>query len=155
MSKTLCHALLLAALCAAAIGCSRTDPATQVVATPFTAIRDTVDAPLVSLTNVFGYFADHTQVAKTPSVGVGWFSGHFGPSIGYDISHIVFVGVEYVFGGVDYIVGRSLWPFFPEGLTPFRPKGETWGSLYYPSTRYLWGDDTVEKYRVSTRTDTD
>ncbi len=40
--------------------------------TPFAVVRDVVDAPLVSATNGFQYFADRTKIENAPRAGVGW-----------------------------------------------------------------------------------
>ena len=112
----------------------------KVVVTPVTLARDVVDVPLVSTTNVFEFFADQTKIARAPHAGVGWsWKGGFNFGIGYDVSHFLFKGLSWVFGGVDYLICRSIWPNFPAGVSPWRKPGESWGSLYFPNTRALWG----------------
>jgi hypothetical protein len=110
----------------------------KVAAAPLTVVRDVVDAPLVSVTNAFEYFADNTRPAKTPHAGVGWSLS--GPSlgIGYDISHFLFKGASGIFGAVDYVVCRSVWPNFPEGVSPWKKEEQSWGDLYFPSTKALF-----------------
>ncbi len=130
---------LLATAALLAVGCSELATTGRVVATPFTVVRDTVDAPVVSVTNVFEFFADNTRPARAPGAGVGWsWRGGFNFGIGYDLSFFLFKGASWVFGAVDYVVCRSVWPNYPNGLSPWREKGQSWSSLYYPSTRALW-----------------
>ncbi|MDX2175543.1 MAG: hypothetical protein SF028_03625 [Candidatus Sumerlaeia bacterium] len=131
---------LLAALCLAASGCSHT--AGRIALTPVTVVRDVVDAPVVTVTNVFEYFADQSRLARAPSAGAGWsLFGGFNLGIGYDFSWLLFKGLSGVFGSVDYLVCRSLWPNWPAGVSPWLSEGQGWGSLYFPNTRVLWGDD--------------
>lgn len=132
------------ALLAAALGAmliSQGCVAGKIIVTPLTVVRDVVDVPLVSVTNVFEYFADQTRLAKAPGAGVGWsWKGGFNFGIGYDVSWLLFKSVSGIFGAVDYIICRSIWPNYPNGLSPWRREGQTWGSLYFPNTRVLWGD---------------
>lgn len=123
------------------LGCAELKTTGKVVATPLTVVRDTVDAPLVSITNVFEFFADHTKIAKTPHAGVGVGLGGISPYIGYDLSFFLFKGLSYALGSVDYIIGRSLWPNWPKGVSPWLEDGGNWGDLYYPSTRELWKEE--------------
>jgi hypothetical protein len=127
-------------------GCASTGGAgmttLKVVATPVTVVRDVVDVPLVTLTNVFGYFADETRIATAPTAGIGWtWGGGFGLNLGYDISHILFRTLSWTIGGVDYVVCRSIWPNFARGVRPWLKERQPWGTLYFPNTRVLWGDD--------------
>lgn len=134
-------ALALAAAPLFFSGCAAMPTIGRAAATPLTLARDTVDAPLVTITNVFGFFADRTRPARAPNVGVGWSPwGGFGVGIGYDVTHYFCRGVSWVVGGADYVAGRSLWPGWPRGLSPFKPEDEPWGTLYFPSTRALWRD---------------
>ena len=113
----------------------------RVALTPLTAVRDVVDAPLVSLTNVFEDWADSSGPPK-PNVGVGVGSGGVNPSLGINLGYVLWKPLSWIFGGVDYIIGRSIWPNFPAGISPWRGEKQTWGSLYFPSTRTLWNDDS-------------
>lgn len=114
---------------------------TKVVLTPVTVVRDVVDLPLTGITNGFLYFAEQTQIAKAPGANVGWsWTGGFNFGVGYDVSHFLFLGLTGVFGAVDYVVCRSVWPEFPTGISPWRKKGQPWGTLWFPNTRVLWGD---------------
>lgn len=132
--------VLLAAIGAA--GCATTMKTTL---TPLTVVRDVVDVPLASLANGFQYFADHTQIEKAPRAGVGWsWPAGFGLGIGYDLSHFLWVGCSWTFGGVDYAICRSLYPNWPEGISPWIPPGGGWGDLYWPNTRALWADPPGE-----------
>ncbi len=117
--------------------------AVKVVATPITVVRDVVDAPLVTLTNGTLFFAQQSSIAKAPSAGVGWSLS--GPTfgVGYDISYFLFMGLTGIFGSVDYIVCRSLYPNFAAGISPWKRRDQSWGSLYFPCTRALWGDESV------------
>ena len=120
-------------------GCAAMKTTGRVTATPLTVVRDTVDVPLVSVTNVFEFFADNTRVAKAPHAGVGWsLKGGLNPHIGYNVSHFLFKGLSWTFGGVDYLICRSIWPNYPKGISPWRKKDQKWGSLYFPNTRELW-----------------
>jgi len=113
----------------------------KIALTPLTGARDVVDAPVVSLTNVFEFFASQTRLARAPGAGVGWsIQGGFNFGIGYDVSFLLFKGISYTLGGVDYVVCRSLWPNWANGVSPWRREGHSWGDLYFPSTRVLWGD---------------
>ncbi len=113
--------------------------------TPFAVVRDVVDAPLVSATNGFQYFADRTKIENAPRAGVGWsWPAGFGLGIGYDISHFLWVGCSYLFGGVDYAVCRSLYPNWAAGISPWIRPGGGWGDLYFPNTRALWSDERGE-----------
>ncbi len=83
----------------------------KVVVTPVTVVRDVVDVPLVSTTNVFEYFADQTKIARVPHTGVGWnWKGGFNFGIGYNVSHFLFKGLSWVFGAVDYTICRARLP---------------------------------------------
>lgn len=140
---------LLALLASATSGCATTSArdvavtSGKVVLTPLTVARDVVDAPLVSVANGMEFFAAQTRLAKAPGANVGWsWQGGFNFGVGYDVSWLLFKGLSGVFGGVDYVVCRSLWPNWAGGISPWRHEGQTWGSLYMPNTRVLWGDDT-------------
>ncbi len=130
-----------AALLAASIftGCHTTPG--KVILTPVTVVRDVVDAPLVSITNVFEYWADASSAPK-PNVGVGVGTGGIKPNLGINLGYVLWKPLSWIFGSVDYIIGRSLWPNWPAGISPWRAEGQTWGSLYFPSTKTLWNDDS-------------
>lgn len=120
-------------------GCAEMQTTGKVVATPFTVVRDLVDAPLVSVTNVCETFARRSNPNPTPGANVGWTwrSGlNFG--IGYNVSYFLFKGLSWTFGAIDYVPCRSLWPNWPRGLSPWKKPDETWGSLYFTNTRALW-----------------
>jgi len=113
----------------------------RVVLTPLTVVRDVVDAPLVSLTNVFEVWADRADPVPQASAGVGIGSGGISPQIGLNFTFWIAKPLSWIFGGVDYLVSRSLWPNWPRGISPWKEDGDdTWGSLYFPSTRTLWAD---------------
>ena len=147
--STLRESICLAAFLAIAIlsiGCTALQTTGKVIVTPLTVVRDTVDAPLVSTTNVFEYFAQQSKIAKAPHAGVGWsVKGGFNFGIGYDISHLLFKGLSGIFGVVDYIPCRSIWPNFAKGISPWKQKEESWGSLYFPNTRALWSDSSSDQ----------
>lgn len=136
---------LLAPMILLMAGCAAMKTTGKVVATPLTVVRDVVDAPLAGVTNLSENFARNTRPAKSPHVNVGWsiFSG-FNPSIGYDISHYFFKGTSYLFGGVDYLICRSIWPDYPEGVSPWKEPEDTWGSLFFPNTKALWPSDSTQ-----------
>jgi hypothetical protein len=116
-------------------------PAGKAALTPLTVVRDVVDAPLVTITNVFEYWADRTDPVPRPGANVGWtWRGGFDFGLGFSFTGIISRAFSWVFGGVDYVIGRSLWPNWPRGLSPWLDPGESWGSLYFPSTRALWRD---------------
>jgi hypothetical protein len=120
-------------------GCATAPKPVKAALTPLTVVRDVVDVPLVSVTNMFEYFSDNTRIAKTPHAGAGWsWKGGFNFGIGYDLSHLFFAGCSYLFGAVDWLPCRSLYPNWPGGISPWRGEGDTWGSLYWPNTRALW-----------------
>ena len=131
--------LCILTICAPLVGCATMKTTGKVIATPLTVVRDTVDAPLVTLTNVFEYFADQSQIARKPSAGVGWsWKGGFNFGVGYDVSFFLFKGLSWTLGAVDYIPCRTLWPNYAKGISPWLQPGQRWGDLYYPDTRALW-----------------
>ncbi len=120
-------------------GCAGLGTAGKVALTPLTAVRDVVDAPLVTVTNVFESWADRTDPNPVPSANVGWtWRGGFNFGIGQSVSHWLFKGFSWTFGAIDYLPCRSLWPHWPTGLSPWRAEDAPWGSLYFPNTRTLW-----------------
>jgi hypothetical protein len=132
---------LLALLAWTGVGCATAGGRTaiRVVATPVTVVRDVVDAPVFTITNTFEYFARHTAPAKAPGAGVGWnWKGGFNFGIGYDVSHFLFKGLSGIFGAVDYVACRSVYPNFPKGVSPWTKRGERWWGYYFPNTRALW-----------------
>lgn len=117
--------------------------AAKIALTPVVVVRDVVDVPLVTVANVFEYFAEQSHLAKAPTVSGGYniFGGNFYGGIGYDFSYVVFKVFSWTIGGVDYLVCRSIWPNFAKGLSPWSKKGYGWGDLYFSNTRILWGDE--------------
>lgn len=114
----------------------------RIALTPVTVARDVVDAPVVTVTNVFEYFADQTRLARAPSANAGWsWNGGFNFGIGYDFSWLLFKALSGTLGSADYLVCRSIWPNYPSGVSPWLSEGQGWGSLYFPNTRVLWGDE--------------
>lgn len=140
---TLLRGVLALVLMSMASGCV----AVKIVATPVTVVRDIVDAPLVSLTNVCETWADRTDPWAPPTPGVGWnLNGGFNVGIGYGLGFFVFKGLSGILGSVDYIVCRSIYPNYWHGLSPWKAKDQSWGDLYFPGTRAVWGDhppDTI------------
>jgi hypothetical protein len=128
----------LLVLVALTTGCAH--PAGRAALTPLTVVGDVVDAPLVSLTNAFEYWGDRSSPIPTPGAGVGVGTGGFGAGIGLNLSYYLFKPLSWIFGAVDWVVGRSFWPGWPTGLSPWLADDESWGSLYFPSTRALWSD---------------
>lgn len=121
--------------------CSGLPTPARVLATPFTVVRDVVDAPLVSLTNVFQSWADQSSPVPRAGVGVSVGSGGVRPGLVVGFGYYIWTPLSWVFGGVDWLVGRSIWPGWPSGSTsPWKEQHESWGSLYFPSTRELWRD---------------
>ncbi len=132
-----CGILLLAAMS----GCAQMRTPGRVVATPLTVVRDVVDAPLVTLANLSETGARKTKPdSLMPSAGVGYGLGGPTAGISLNVTYYFLKGVSYLFGGVDYIIARSLYPNFPEGISPWKEKEEPWGSLYFPNTNALWAE---------------
>ncbi len=135
---------LLAVAVAAALLPSCAHPAGRTALTPLTVVRDVVDAPLVTLTNVFEVWADRSDPVPSASAGVGVGRGGISPFLGIGLTFWIAKPLSWIFGGVDYVVGRSLWPNWPNGISPWKEDGDdTWGGLYFPSTRELWTDETL------------
>lgn len=122
-----------------ASGCARTPAPVKLAVTPVTVVRDVVDAPLVTVTNVFDTWAERSRRDLTPRASGGWtIRRGFDAGIGVDFSYYLFKPVSIIFGVVTYIPCRSVWPNFPKGVSPWRKQDESWGSLYFPNTRALW-----------------
>lgn len=117
--------------------------ATKVVFTPVTVVRDIVDVPFASLANVFEFWADRSDPTPTPSVGVGVGLGGVSPGIGLNLSYYLFKPLSWIFGSVDYLVCRSLYPCFAWGISPWKAPEDSVGSIYFPNTRYLWRSESV------------
>lgn len=147
MPRWICRLLMLLPLAFILTGCSNIPTAGQVVLTPLTVVRDTVDAPLVSLTNVFETFASWSNPKQAPNPWVGWdFRNGFNFGIGYGLGWAFFKGLSGIVGGVDYLICRSLYPAWPAGISPWKKKEQSWGDLYFPNTRALWGDDPPDTH---------
>jgi len=150
MNRMIRHALILMVLVVGAMSTGCAKPSTErtigrVVLTPVTGARDIVDVPLVSITNVFNVWAQRTNPNPVPGAGVGWtLRGGVSPYAGIDLSHYVFLTLTAVFGSVDYILCRSIYPNPPKGISPWKRRDESWGHLYFPNTRALWGYDFAE-----------
>lgn len=124
----------------------------NVLLTPLTVVRDVVDVPLVTLTNVFETFAGWSNPRQAPQPTIGWsWKGGFDFGIGYAVGYYFFKGLSGIFGGIDYVICRSFYPSWPSGLRPWKRKGENWGKLYFPNTRALWGDDPPDKAKDRVR----
>lgn len=133
---------IAAAVLAALLLPSCANPVGRAALTPLTVVRDVVDAPLVTLTNVFEVWADRSDPVPQASAGVGLGSGGLSPHIGLSLTYWIAKPLSWIVGGVDYVIGRSLWPNWPNGISPWKEDGDdTWGSLYFPSTRELWSDE--------------
>jgi hypothetical protein len=112
----------------------------KIAATPIVFVRDVVDAPLVSLTNVFETWADRSDPWAAPTPGVGWtWNGGFNAGIAYPLGFFVFKGLSGVFGSVDYIVCRSLYPNFAFGTKPVERGGTIVGRSLFPPARVRSG----------------
>lgn len=117
----------------------------KVVFTPVTVVRDTVDFPLVTLTNFFAWVA---QSSGGPKAFAGpswsWRSGFdFGASL--NIAGLLCWAVSGVFGAVDYVVCRSFYPNPLWGISPWKRREDSWWSLYYTNTRALWAEGHDEE----------
>jgi hypothetical protein len=128
--------LLLAFLLA---GCATTTG--KVIASPFTGVRDVVDAPFVTVTNVFEYWADRTSPIPQPGASAGWnWKGGFNFGLGVNLTYYFVKPMSLLFGSVDYVVCRSLYPNWPKGVSPWLKPGEEWGSMYFPNTKAIWAE---------------
>ena len=120
-------------------GCASMPTAGKVALTPLTGVRDIVDAPLVSITNAFESWARASNPNPTPGANVGWtWKGGFDAGIGLNVSYLLVKTCSGIFGGVDYIPCRSLYPNFAKGVSPWKKKESSWGSLYFPNSKALW-----------------
>jgi hypothetical protein len=139
MPRSASRLLLILAIPLLFSGCFLGTPGKALV-TPLTVVRDVVDAPLISLSSVFNHWGSQFNPLDPPQPGVGWsWRGGFGLGITYGLGYFVFKGLTGVVGGVDYVVCRSLYPAWPHGLRPWKKKDQSWGDLYFPNTRALWG----------------
>ena len=141
--KILMMAMMMATL--ALTACAKMGNAGRVAATPLTAVRDVVDAPLVTIANLSEAGAHKTKPdSLMPSAGVGYGLG--GPTAGLslNVTYFLLKGFSYLFGGTDYVIARSLYPNFPRGISPWKDKEDSWGSLYFPNTRVLWSPQEQE-----------
>lgn len=133
-------ALFLFASLMIASGCHTLATTGKVVVTPIAAVRDVVDVPFTGIASFLNHGADSTKESLgRPNASAGWGLG--GPTAGFgiDFSYIVGKAIAYTFGGVDYIVCRSIFPNFPAGVSPFKKKDETWGSHLWPNIQGVWG----------------
>lgn len=112
----------------------------KVLLTPVTVARDVVDVPLVTISTLFIYWASQSDPFAPPQPGVGWsWRGGFDFGIYYGIGWLFFSAAAVPVATVDYIVCRSFFPAFPVGLKPWKQKDQSWGQLYFPNTRAMWG----------------
>lgn len=133
-------------------GCAAARTTGKVVVTPVTVVRDVVDAPVVSLTNVCELFASWSNPRSAPQPNVGWsYKGGFNFGIGWNPAWLFFKACSGIIGSVDYLVCRSLYPSWPAGESPWLKEGESWWSLYFPNTRALWGDNPPDTYEEAER----
>ncbi|GEM_PF-2602890 len=110
----------------------------KVFVTPLTVARDVVDMPVVTLTNFLDLIAINSG-GPSAQAGPHWsWRGGFDFSIGLNLAGVIFKTLAVSVGAVDYVACRSIWPESPWGLSPFKKKGKSWWSLYFPSTRALW-----------------
>lgn len=114
--------------------------------TPLTVVRDVVDAPVVSLTNVFDYWAEGSSKIPSASAGVSITPSGVSPGIHLNFSYWIFKPLSLIVGSVDYLVCRSLYPNWPRGISPWLdPPGQGWSDLYFPNTRALWNEGEDEE----------
>lgn len=129
-------------LVAAALWLCGCATAGKALVTPLTVVRDVVDAPLVTIANATEGWARASNPRPVPQASGGWtIFGGFNAGIGLNLSYYLFKGVSGIFGGVDYVICRSIWPNFPKGINPWKRPEESWGSLYFPNTRVLWDEN--------------
>jgi len=130
--------MALAFLLFAGLLCSSGCTTGKVLVTPLTVVRDTVDFPVVTVTNVFAAIA---RASGGPSAfaGPSWsVRGGFNFGIGLNLASWVFWTLSGAVGVVDYVACRSIYPNFPWGISPWLKRNESWWSLYYTNTRALW-----------------
>lgn len=110
----------------------------KIALTPVTVVRDTVDLPLMGLTNFFSWAAQRSG-EPVPQANVGW-TLRGGPNfgVGWNLGVVVWAVFSGVFGTIDYVICRSIVPNFPYGVTPWKQKDEKWGKMLYPNTKALW-----------------
>lgn len=134
-------ALLPLSLIAILLGaCANLPAPAKAVITPLTVVRDLVDVPFASLANVFEYWAEGSHKEPKPHVGVGVGSGGVKPHLGINLGYWGFKPFSWLFGGIDYVLCRSLWPDWPTGISPWKRPQDSKGSIYWPNTRELWRD---------------
>ncbi len=132
-------ASLAAALCLSS-GCTTG----KVLVTPLTVVRDTVDFPLVTVTNFFAWIA-RSSGPPGAFAGPSWsWRGGFDFGIGLNLASWVFWTLSGAVGAVDYVVCRSFYPNFPYGVSPWTKRGQSLWSLYYCNTRALWKKKPAE-----------
>jgi hypothetical protein len=56
----------------------------------------------------------------------------------------LFKPCSWILGAVDYLPCRSLYPSWPEGVSPWTEDGDRWGKYYFPNTRALWREPMEE-----------
>lgn len=133
--KALLYCVIVMSLC----GCATLETTGKVLVTPLTGVRDVVDAPLVTIANATEGWARASNPRPVPQATGGWtYKGGFDTGIGINFSYYIFKGLSYLFGGVDYAICRSIWPNFPDGISPWKRPEESWWELYFPNTRTLW-----------------
>lgn len=147
LARLIVRFLMLMVVACGLTGCRTISTGGQVVLTPLTVVRDVVDAPLVSLTNVCELFASWSNPKQAPNPWAGWdFKNGFNFGIGYNLGWLFFKGLSGIVGGVDYVICRSLYPAWPAGISPWKKKDQSWGDLYFPNTRALWGDNPPDTH---------
>lgn len=118
------------------------------ILTPIAVIRDIVDIPFASLTTFWANVAESGK-GRTGDTDVhgGWDSrSGTGVGAGIDITYPAGWTFSAIFGTVDYIVCRSLYPCPVEGVSPWKEEKEKWWSQYFfPNTRALWSKHPREK----------
>lgn len=108
-------------------GCQFAKATGKGLLTPLVVVRDTIDVPLIIVTNA------SLDVAK---------EGVKSP-ITIIFSFLIFDPIQITVGAVDYVVCRSFFPSWPDGVSPWRKwEHQEW----YPNTRALWAPKDFKEH---------
>ena len=149
LTKIIASSALSVASMFSSPGCSSINPKIdmskptvgKIALTPITLVRDVIDIPLSSMTTFWRGVAESGKrtTGRTQS-GIGINSrGGVGVGLSVDVSYPVGMILTGAFGAVDYTLCRSIYPCFPEGVSPIKRYSEYWFSeFFFPNTRTLW-----------------
>ena len=120
-------------------GCTSIPRAVKVALTPVAIVRDIVDIPLTVTANGIYSLSNHS--------GQRDMFNYHGLKSGEKFSINQF-GVEAtsdLFGGLDYLLCRSLIPF-PEGTTLWKEDSSTWREYLFPNTHAIWAPTAEDAF---------